>query len=198
MDVQSNTKPWQAERARILQRICQRIKSREDNGQGRLRAVRIFSRRWNAKPLKCAPRRRLALSRKTLYRLYAAWRRTGETPMAFQLNYSPGNRRIAAPVLLRFVRFIAIRDFKSARAAWKSFCARGGSFGPGRPKLGYDALLWNLPKGCCREIKASRQAKRAAETRLSQLKDRLTAEILAKTPAKLPRRAQGRPKTPPL
>lgn len=184
---------WQSERAAILQRICRRIQARERAGQSRHQAVKLFSRRWHGRPLKCDPSRRLALTEATLYRLYKHWRLQGGMPDSFRLHFVPGCRRIAAPVLLRFLNLIADREFKSFRAAWETFCQRGGSYGPGRVsgrplKLGYDALLWNLPKGCFREFKRCHAAKRQAETEMTELKFRFIAEIESHVPAKLSRR----------
>ena len=179
---------WQDERAKILQRTCHRILAREQAGQSRHKAVGRFSRRWDGKSLKADPARRLRLKTSTLYNLYSKWRQYGQTAEAFHLNFQPGNRRIVAPVLIRFVNFAAERDFKSFKDAWRAFCQRGGSFGPGRVTLGYDALLWNLPKGCFSELKRWRSIKRQAEMELQKARLRSIAQIQARVPAKLLRR----------
>lgn len=183
---------WQIERAKILHRICRRIQSRKTAGNSIRKTVKRISRHWNGKPLKCDPARRLALAPATLYYLYRTWRLCGETPNALFLKYGPGNRRLPARVVIRFVNFCADRDFPSFKAAWLAFCQRGGNAGPGRVNgkalsLGYDALAWNLPKGCFRVFKGCWKAIRDAEKEISRHRLTCIAQIMARIPARVQR-----------
>jgi hypothetical protein len=187
---------WQTERSENLHRICKRVQARIGRGEKMKRAIRLFSRRWNGKPLKTDPARTFALSPGTLDRLYRAWRLGGETVDAFKLNYYPGRRGVSAAVLIRFVNFAASHPFPSFRAAWEAFCKRGRAAGPGRVrqeplKLGLDALWWNLPRGFWRDLKRSHRALAAAEFEKHQLRLKTIAEIEAKSPARLPRQKPG-------
>lgn len=190
----SNSIPaWQIEREQTLHRICQHIKARIARGQSRFKAVKIFSRRRNGRPLKSDPARKCAISGGTLSRHYRTWLRAGETPSAFRLRFFPNARRIPAPVLVRFVNFIADRDFPSLRAAWETFCKRGGNYGPGRVRgrrlnLGYHSLRWNLPRGCFRELKRCRTVLRQTQQEIAVLRERTIADIRARVPDRLPRR----------
>ena len=186
-----STSPWQRERALTLHRICQRIQARIAKGQSRSKAIRTFSRRWNGKPFKVNSARRYALSAGRLYQHYRKWRLTGENPSAFRLHYFPSNRRIPAPVLVRFVELCASREFPSLRAAWQMFCRRG----PGNvrnPKLGYHSLRWNLPRAGFAALKGQWKTLRQAERQIQMLRLEYTAKIRASVPERLPRRRTKR------
>ena len=177
---------WQHERAARLHFICQLIKQRVAKGHALLKAIRIFSRRWNHKSFRSDPRHRFALSVSTLYRHWRSWRLAGEVRSAFRLNYF-SRRYIPAPVLVRFVELCARQKFPSLGAACRAFCRRRGNHGPGRVKLGYAALCWNLPRGSFAELKRQQKAVSQARRQIEILRLKFTAAIRARVPDRLPR-----------
>ena len=77
---------WAAERARILRRLCQRIEANVQAGSKTEAEIRKAARRWNGKPFKTTPGRKLKLSEETLGRVYRKWK-PGHSEAAFELGY---------------------------------------------------------------------------------------------------------------
>jgi hypothetical protein len=181
---------WQIERAKIFQRFCRQIQSQKAIGNSINKTAKRISRRWNGKPLKGHPSRRLAVSPATLFKYYRVWWLSGESFDSLFLKFVPSNRRLPAAVVIRFVNLCANRDFPSFKAAYLAFCQRGGNSGPGRVNgkrlvFGFDALKWSLPRGFWSEIKRHWQAIRLAEREIARLRLSATAHILAHVPVKI-------------
>lgn len=113
--------PWQAERAATLQRLCQRIRARVDDGQPLLKAVRREARRYQGRPFRTDSKHRWALSPGTLLRWWHRWRRNGEVPSAFKLHYAARATSVPLPVMTRFICFCATYLFHSQFKAWVAF-----------------------------------------------------------------------------
>ena len=120
----ANIPAWQTERQSILQRACQSINFRRARGEKLKAILPRVARRYRGQPFKAAPAKRLALTPATLRRLWLAWKRCGEVPAAFKLNYAIARPRVPAPLLARFVDFVAARSFRSLAAAWQSFVSQ--------------------------------------------------------------------------
>jgi hypothetical protein len=189
----NNLPAWQIERERRLHRILTCIEGRMKRGHTLNRATRWFAWYYRNRFYSCDPARKVHFSQKTLVGSFYRWKYGGRIPAAVRLHYRPANRRIAAPVLIRFLNFSADRDWPSFRAAHEAFCKRGGNYGPGRVngrrlELTYHSLKWNLPRRCFSEIQRQRKIIRQAEAEIQSLRQRFTAAINARVPAKLPRR----------
>lgn len=123
-----NLPPWQCERAAILQRACERVKSRVGRGAGLLRSVRVVARGNNGKRFKTDPKRTLKLSRNTLLRLYYAWHKGGETAGVFRLKFSQRHSLFTNLVILRFADFLVAHPQRTFESAWNMFSARRSNF----------------------------------------------------------------------
>ncbi len=189
----SGRKDWQAERGRILHRICIRIQARVDKGESLFRSVRLFARRHNGRTFKSAPHRKLALSWKTLVRCYHTWKRGGEVPAAFRLHYSPGRSLLVAPPVIRFIEFCAAQKHANLLSAWQCFAARADSLGRGRRAgqlpYGYEQIRRVFSRAMFRQLQAHLAAIRTAEIELGRLRIQLTAEIRRRLPDR-PRRVR--------
>ncbi len=124
--------------------------------------MRIFAWRWNGKPLRKNPSRRLQLGRKTLYRLYRQWQRNGQVPSAFYRNYNMRDAASRLALLVRFIEFVADHDFNSFKEAWQAFCKqvsnRGCGLVFGKPlERHYGVVRWNLPPGFFSGVKRKRK-----------------------------------------
>lgn len=181
-------KDWQSERAILLHRACQSIKAAVQRGGQISKAISKTAARLDGKAFQSDPSRKLRLKASTLFQKFRTWRLCGQSKDAFKLNYFPTSRRIPASVLIRFVNFAAASEFQSCKAAWRAFCQRRGNAGPGKVQLGYDALMWNLPRGFWRKVKAAHQTKRQAEQTINMTRLAAIVEIQRRVPDKLPRR----------
>jgi hypothetical protein len=176
-----------------LQRACLRIKAATASGKPIQKTIRRVAHSLNGRPFRCDPTRKLALSPMTLRRLWDAWRRGGEVPAVFRLNYGTPTRRVSATVLVRFVNFAMAHDELSTfAAAWRAFCRRKGNAGPGLFRgnplvLGYDTLQRNLPRGFFAGVRRNRKAIRTAQRELSRARISALAYIITRVPAKLPK-----------
>jgi len=186
--------PWQKEHVQKRQRACLLFdRLVEQEGKGLLEASRIVARRYSGRRLKTRPSHRMAFTPGTALRIYHNWRRSGKTPSALVLGYVTGRRFIDAALLVRFVNFAADCQWPSFKAAWLAFCERGGNYGPGRIRgrklvLKYDALRWNLPRGCFSQIQSQWKAISQAQRKIGELRMRFISEIGSRVPVKLPRK----------
>jgi hypothetical protein len=176
---------WQSERAyKKLQRACLRIKAAIQRGEPITRTIRRVARSMNGKPYRCDPSRRLALSPASLRRFWDKWRRGGEVPAAFALNYFPSHRIVYASLLIQFVNLCTAREFRNFKTAWQVFCA------PGRrgKKPTYDTLLRNLPPGCFKTFRCQWKIIRQAQMKIARARLNFIAKILESVPERAPRR----------
>jgi hypothetical protein len=162
-------------------------------GRGLIKSARRVARRYHGRSLKCDPDRRIALKPGTLLRIYHRWKRGGGIPAALYLGYVAGRRYIDGALLVRFINFAASHAWPSFKAAHKAFCERGGNHGPGRMSgrkldLKYDALRWNLPRGCFAQLQREYKAIGRARRKIASLRAGFIAEIGRRVPARLPRR----------
>lgn len=123
-----NLPPWQVERARILQKACQRIKGRTDRGQELLRNVRIVARSLDGRAFKTDPARRLKLTAKTLLRLFYAWRANGGTAAVFRFRYTCRHSLFTNLVMARFADFLMTHPQRSFQSNWNIFSSRRSNF----------------------------------------------------------------------
>jgi hypothetical protein len=192
---------WLHEQAEKRQRaLCLFKFLVEHERKGVMEASRMVARRFRGRRLKNRPSHRMALTPATVLRLYRHWQCNGETPAALLLRYAYGRRFIDGALLVRFIHFAADIPFPSFKAAWLAFCERGGNYGPGRIRgrklvLKYDALRWNLPRGCFGQLQSEWKRISQAQRNIAVLRARFIAEISKRVPAKLPRRqvVNGRP-----
>jgi len=184
---------WQAERAARLQRACLSVQTRTGHGEPRVKAFRRVSKYHNGRVFKCDPSRRLRLAEKTLWRVFAMWKRAGEIPAAFKLNFRKRQPSITAPVLLRFNNFCVTIRQPFLKTAWDKFAARNGSFGRGRYararlKISYGQLRYYFPAADFKLLQGELKAIAVAQTRFAQLRLRIAEDIRRRLPDRLPRR----------
>ncbi|HTX21463.1 MAG TPA: hypothetical protein VMD27_06365 [Candidatus Aquilonibacter sp.] len=184
---------WQRERAARLHRICSSISTRAMRGEKRRKLVQWFVRYWNGRFYKCDPRRPLKFSASTILRALRIWKRGGQVAAALLPQYKPRRSVFTAPILIRFINFIAIHPQPSMKAAWKEFSRRGGNFGSGRRsgkplKISYGQLRYAFSAETFNEIRAQHKAIETADARLDEARFNAIAEITARFPARPPRR----------
>lgn len=106
--LQHNSGDWQKERATRLHRLCNWIETKVSQGKKVRPLTRLAARRWNGKPFRCDPSRKLTLSAGRLATLFYQWLGAGKTPESVALHYNPSNRRIVSRrEIARFVRHAA-------------------------------------------------------------------------------------------
>lgn len=89
---------WIRERARILQRLCERIEEQHARGASVVSAARRIAKRWNGRPYKTAPGRRFKLSAQRLRVLYYRWKASGKRLESFGPAFRPITKREPAAV----------------------------------------------------------------------------------------------------
>jgi hypothetical protein len=184
---------WQAEREQILHRASKSVQARINHGERKRKAFRRVANYHNGRRFKCDAKRRLALAESTLRCHFRTWKRGGEIPAAFALQYRPRRPSIPAPVLVRFAEFCASQPLPSLAAAWEKFRRRGGSFGRGRHaskplRIKYGQLRYNFPAADFRLLQGELKAIQAAQTKLAQLRFKVVADIRRRLPDRPPRR----------
>ena len=173
------------ERAKILQRACERIRTAVAAGKPIQKNIRRVARRLNGRPYRCDTSRRLALSPKTLRRVWDDWRRGGEVPAAFALNFNPHRKFIPAAVLVQFAEFCANNHQRSLACAWRKFSARAGSFGRGRRtgrrlKISADRIYHYFSVAIFYQMQSDLKAIQTAQINLGKLKLKAIAAIRAR------------------
>jgi hypothetical protein len=176
---------WQTERQAKLQRACNRIRRAQAAGKPIGKTIRRVSHSLNGRPFRCDPARRLMLSAATLRRLWDNWRRGGEVPAAFKLNFYRQPSALTAPVLVRFTDFISAGYHRSLSAAWQKFCNRAGALGYGRRKadqrkITYDMLRHNFGVANFYRIQGALKSLQAAQNHLAKERWEITAAIRAR------------------
>jgi len=178
---------WQAERAALLHRACNSIQMRINHGERNRKAFRRVAKYLTGRAFKCDPNRRLVLAESTLRSHFRKWKRGGEVPAAFKLNYYVRRPSIPAPVFVRFAEFCASQPLPSVKAAWEKFCRRGGSFGRGqhagkRLKISYNQLRYNFPAADFYLMQTEIRARAESEIKQAQLLSKIIAEIRERLP----------------
>jgi hypothetical protein len=130
------------------------------------------------------------MSPKSLRRFWDAWKSRGELPAAFAWH-QPRRRFVPASLLIRFAEFCASHAQPSLSAAWRTFSARGGSFGQGRRagkplQISYFLLNQHFPAAAFYQMQSELKAIGAAQTRLGQVKLNAIAEIRRRLPDREP------------
>ena len=185
---------WRHEHAQRLHIICKSMEARLQQGDSLSRCVVKFSRIWDGKAYRCDPARSYRLSEKTLYRLFAQWRRGGELPAAVALRYASGTTKVTGPMLRSFVRLLltsadgntcqAYRQLKELRAR------KPYAFGRRKQLPSYSAFVRNLPAGAGRDIATARKALASAAMTLAKLRLKIEAHTAASVAARPPRKTR--------
>ena len=189
-----DSKPaWQRERATRLHRICTSISTRAARGEKKRKLIRWFVWYWKGRCYKCDPRRKMKISTGTIQRALRNWKRGGQVAAALLPQYTLRRSVFTAPILVRFVNFIAARPQPSLKAAWDKFASRGGNFGcgrrSGRPlKISYCQLQYNFSTAVFREIRAQHRAIETAQSKLDEARFKAVAEVCERFPARPPSR----------
>jgi hypothetical protein len=185
---------WHRERAERLHRICVSISTRTARGKGKQRKlIQWFAWYWKDRCYKCEPSRPLRFTQSTIKRALRCWQRGGQIAAVLLPQYKPRRSVFTAPMLIRFVDYIARQPQPTLKTAWEKFAARGGNFGFGRRadkplKISYGQLQYNFPAAVFGAIRAQHKAMETAQAKLSQLQFKAVAEITNKFPARPPRR----------
>ena len=176
----------QAERAKVLQRACERIRAAVASGKPLLKTMGRVAQGLNGRPYRCDASRRLALSTKTLQRVWYVWRQNGEVPAAFKLNYFVPPSSVPASVLIRFVLYCAGTPQKSRplTKAWLEFSKLGKPV-----KISRDRLYHYFPAAEFHQIQDQFKAIAAASFELARLRDRNIARIKDRLPERNKNRA---------
>lgn len=120
---------WQRERERLLQKACESVSRRIQNGTGFMRAVRDVATYFNGRQFRSDPSRALKLSRKTLIAIFYAWREGGRKPDVFRLKYICRRPLFTDLAILRFADFLLRNPGWSLEKSWRVFSKRGGNLG---------------------------------------------------------------------
>lgn len=178
--------PWQAERAKILQRACLSVTAGIRHGERISRTIRRVSRRYHGRALRSDPKRRLALAPGTLRYLWDRWRRNGEVPAAFKLHYYGRPPYVPRPLVIRFAQFSASRRLTSVKEAWRMFSQiRGNSAARG---ISYQQVVYSFPAAEFYRMQAELRAIETARARLEAVKFKAIAEITNRLPLRVPHR----------
>jgi hypothetical protein len=167
---------WQAERAALLQRACNSVETRVKNGNRKGKAIRRVSKYLNGRSFRCEPKRHLRLLGKTLRRVHDVWKRNGETPSAFRLNYRARVPAIPVLVLVRFANFCASIQQRSLKSAWNNFARREQSAGRSL-KFTYYQVRYEFLAANFYLIQDDLKAVQASQTKLAQQRLRVIADI---------------------
>lgn len=165
---------WKGERENILQSICKSIARQVSHGEKVRPLIHRAASRWNGKPFRCDPKRKLVLSAARLLNLYYHWKRSAELPSAFRFRYVGTAPTVPAAVLCRFIEFCAAMRWPSMKAAWTAFARRKGSFRNGqrksRVRFTYQQALRYFPASKFRALQTQLVARANAEIELGRLR----------------------------
>jgi hypothetical protein len=177
----SNQLPaWHMERAQKLQRACERIRAAVASGEPLQKTIRRVARSLNGRPYRCDASRRLALSPKTLYRVWYAWRHGGEVPAVFKLNYFVRPSSVPASVMIRFVVYCAgiPQKSRSLAKAWLEFSKLGKPV-----KISLDQVYHYFPAAEFHQMQEQFEAIVTASFELDRLRHKNIASIKDRLPA---------------
>jgi len=166
---------WQSERAKTLQRACLCVQSGVARGGKISKTIRRVSRRYAGRKYKSDPARRLALTPATLRQWWDTWKRAGQIPAAFKLEYRSRCPFIPRPLLIRFVDFCARNRLSSVKIAWKIFSThkqngRVGEFTYGQVTYSFSAADFYMMQSQLKAIET-------AQAKLDQVKLKAIADI---------------------
>ncbi len=100
---------WRKRRADLLQAACQDVATRRASGETLSRAIKVVAKKFRDRSL--GGGRQLALSAKSMERIWFAFAATGES--AFSLRYVAGRKSDLDPLMLRLIVQGAIQQSKS-------------------------------------------------------------------------------------
>ncbi len=175
---------WEIEREARLQELCSGIAKAKEKGTPIDKSCRRIAQQWNGKPFKADPSRSLKLSMRSMMRLYSQWRRGGEHPSAFRLNYTPPHA-IRRDLALAFLRVARLSN--TGAAAVRLLALRRKRRGARKPLPDRSTFLRLLPPGYFAQLRASRQSVVKAEQELARLHLLLEAHIMAQVTPRPPR-----------
>ena len=184
---------WHHERALRLHRICNSVTTRAARGERKRKLVQWFAWYWAGRFFTCDRRRPLNFTISTIHRALRIWKRGGQVAAALLPRYTPRRSVFTAPILIRFVNFIASHPQPSMKEAWRKFTRRGGNFGPGRRagkplKISYGQLRYAFPAAKFLRLRAQQKAMEAAQVNADALQQGFIAEICERFPIRPPRR----------
>ena len=196
----SNSIQWEAERAQKLQYEFAKTRRAIAAGKPVGKSLRGLARRLNGRPCRCDPERRIKLSAATVRRLWDDWRRGGEVPAAFKLNFYRHPTALTAHVLVRFADYISASQHRSMRAAWQKFCARPGAFGHSRRKgnlrgVSYDMLCHTFHAANFYLIQQHLKTIQTAQINLARARLAVIADLRNRLPDRPTRRRVKRENT---
>lgn len=181
--------PWRIEFEQSLHRVCTGLKRGVEQGKPLRRLIARAAKRWDKKPFRFDPSRKFQLSRATLNRLFNQWRRGGGVPSALRHRYHPAGPSVPAPVLVRFVAFVAGRPWPSLKAAWKEFASHPGAYyargrkpAARRLPFTYGQVNRYFSGANFRALQTQLAARTRAEQELARLRVEITAGIRRRVP----------------
>ena len=177
---------WQTEKANKLQRACHSIQTAIERGQPIQRTIRRVARSLDGRPFKCEPARRLALSSASLRRAWDKWKRSGEVPAAFKLNFRSRPPYGPRPLLIRFVEFCSGNQLPSLKAAWQKFSNRRQN--ARAMGITYGQLCYHFRAADFYLLQAHLKTIETAQAALTNLRFKLIGEITNRLPERAPRR----------
>lgn len=187
----SNLKPgqkpelpaWQLERANRLHRQFKRAETALQRGKSLNAALYQFQYFWRGENYRSDYTKPVRFSLQTLRRLFYHWRKNGCVPAALRLRFTANRPTIPAPVLLRFLAFVAATSWPSMKAAWSAFSNKPGAFARGRKagkrrvQFSYGTVCRHFPVANFRAIQAQLIARDNAIMELARLRAQFTAEV---------------------
>ena len=147
---------WKLERARLLLAICIHIEARMHSGFSAAREIRRAAARWNGKPLRKNPERKLKLSPATLTRLFYEYKRRGAS--ALELRYRGPSSKVPGEMVRRFIeQCLESATTTRAEAIRVMRLGKGGAFS-------VDSFYRSLPKAMRTKLGALHRLRQRAWT----------------------------------
>ena len=170
----------------MLQRCCLCLKGAVLRGKLITCEFVLVSRLYHGRNYKTDPARRIALAPGTLQEAYYKWKRAGELPTAFRLNYHICTPPISRTLMLRFLEFCAVNRLPTIKVAWHQFsnAKRNARQAAG---IAYGQLGYLFSTADFRLMQAQLNVIALAESRISLIKKRPAAKITNHLPMRAPR-----------
>jgi hypothetical protein len=182
-----STPPWQIERAGKLHRACLRIEAARARGEKICKYVLRTARRYNGRPFKCDPARRMRLCTSSLWRLYRKWRRSGKVASALILKYCKRPPYVPRLFMLRFVDFCASHRIRSMNGAWQEFSKLKKNV-PQAKSISYGQVRYFFSGEAFQSLQLPMKEREAADARLTTVLWEIKADITNRLPERPPRR----------
>ena len=175
---------WEIEREARLHDLCIGIAQAKEKGTPIDQSCRRIAQKWDGKPFKADSSRSLKLSMRGMRRLYFEWRRGGEHPSAFRLQYK-SVRTVTRALAFSYVKAALLS--KTNEEAMRLLALRRKRRGTRKPLPDRSTFLRLLPPGYFARLRAARASVVQAEQELARLHLLLEAHVITQVTPRPPR-----------